>query len=108
MVTEDSAHKNSLYINRKRTNSNTGAQPQRAKSNHKTMNKKVKEIKEELLSNIENPTETTIQKIKAYLGLRWRIQITLMDNFKFVYDKIMRFFCRCCLAKKDLRAMSTI
>ena len=72
------------------------------------MNKKVKEIKEELLSNIENPSNATIQKIKAYLGNRWRIQISLMDNFKFVYDKIIRLCCRCCLAKKDLRAMSTI
>jgi len=75
---------------------------------HKLVRKMVKDIKGELLSNMDRPDESTIQKIKSYLGNRWRVQITFGDNFKFVLDKVVRFICRCCSMRKSARDMTTL
>jgi hypothetical protein len=80
----------------------------RSTSNHRAVKRIVKDIKSELLVNMDHPDESTLQKIKSYLGNRWRLQITFMDNFKFVYDKVARLVCRCCMSKRDARSMSTI
>jgi hypothetical protein len=61
----------------------------------------VKNIKEEMLVNLNNPELSTIQKIKSYLGNRWRLEMTYMDNIKFVIDKVIRFICRCFTSKRS-------
>lgn len=61
----------------------------------------VKNIKEEMLVNLKNPELSTIQKIKSYLGNRWRLEMTYMDNIKFVADKVVRFICRCFTSKRS-------
>lgn len=68
----------------------------------------VKNIKEEMLVNLNKPEETTIQKIKSYLGNRWRLEMTYMDNIKFVFDKIIRFICKCCTSRRDSRNTATL
>jgi len=60
----------------------------------------VKNIKEEMLVNLNTPDQSTIQKIKSYLGNRWRLEMTYLDNIKFVFDKVVRFICRCCTSKR--------
>jgi hypothetical protein len=68
----------------------------------------VKNIKEEMLVNLSTPDESTIQKIKSYLGNRWRLEMSFFDNFKFVYDKVIRFVCKCCSTKRDYRNTTTL
>jgi hypothetical protein len=68
----------------------------------------VKNIKEEMLVNLNKPDESTIQKIKSYLGNRWRLQMTFFDSFKFIYDKVVRIVCKCCTSKRDSRNNTTL
>lgn len=68
----------------------------------------VKDIKEEMLVNLQNPDQSTIQKIKSYLGNRWRLQITYFDNIKFVFDKVVRFICKCCMSRRDARNTTSL
>lgn len=68
----------------------------------------VKDIKGDLIANMEHPDEETVQKIKSYLGNRWRLKIGFFDNFKFIFNKILRFICGCCISKKDARSMENI
>ena len=50
---------------------------------------------------MNNPDESTLQKIRTYLGNRWRIEITFKDNFKFFMSKLNRLLCRWCYSKKN-------
>ena len=68
----------------------------------------VKNIKEEMLVNLSTPDESTIQKIKSYLGNRWRLEMTFFDNIKFVYDKVVRFVCKCCTSKRNNHNTTTL
>lgn len=68
----------------------------------------VKNIKEEMLVNLSTPDESTIQKIKSYLGNRWRLEMSFFDNIKFVYDKVIRFVCKCCTSKRNNRNTTTL
>lgn len=80
----------------------------KSESTHRQVKKKIKEIKEELLVNMHQPDRATIQRIKDYLSNRWRIQITFMDNFKFIYDKVTHILCRWCKSRKDLRYLANV
>ena len=51
----------------------------------------VKVIKDDLLTDMKNPSSETLSKIKDYLGNRWRIQIGFYDNFKFIIHKKRNF-----------------
>ena len=68
----------------------------------------VKNIKEEILVNLSTPDESTIQKIKSYLGNRWRLEMSFFDNIKFVYDKVVRFVCKCCTSKRNNHNTTTL
>lgn len=34
--------------------------------------------------------------------------MTFADNFKFVYDKVIRFLCKCCSSRRDSRNTTTL
>ena len=78
-----------------------GLQKKKTVTSQKLVKKMVKNIKEEMLVNLNQPELSTIQKIKSYLGNRWRLEMTYMDNIKFVIDKVVRFICRCCTSKRS-------
>ena len=75
-------------------------QRKKTMTSQKIVKKMVKDIKEEMLVNLNMPEQSTIQKIKSYLGNRWRLEMTYMDNIKFVFDKVMRFICKCCTSRR--------